>query len=179
MAPPPARNLSEFERTCLPWLGEVQAFALSLTRRPADADDLVQETFLKALRSFDGFQRGTNAKAWLFTIARRLLIDRYRRQRIRPQPLAEEALEDTALTPAAPEVDGAAWERIAPETVRAAIEAVPEPFRTAVVLRDMHGLSYQEVAQVLDVPAGTVMSRLNRGREYVRAALVDRLKDPS
>jgi RNA polymerase sigma-70 factor (ECF subfamily) len=177
MAPPPARARSEFERTCLPWLGEVQSFALSLTRKPADADDLVQETYLKALRSFDGFQRGTNAKAWLFTIARRLLIDRYRRARVRPQPLAEEALEDTALSPPAPEVGSEAWERLSPQAVREAIESVPEPFRTAVVLRDMHGLAYQEIAQVLDVPAGTVMSRLNRGREYVRAALVERLKD--
>ena len=177
MSPPAARRQSEFERTCLPLLGSVQAFALSLTRKSADADDLVQETYLKALRAFDSFTRGTNAKAWLFTIARRLNIDRFRRARVRPQPLAEEAVEDTTLAPAAPEtleVEG--WEQLTPGVVRTAIDGVPEPFRMAVVLRDLQGLSYQEIAAVLDVPAGTVMSRLHRGREYVRQALVPLLR---
>jgi len=177
MVSPEARRRSEFERTCLPLLGDVQAFALSLTRKPADADDLVQETYLRALKAFDTFTRGTNAKAWLFTIARRLNIDRFRRARIRPQPLAEEAVEDTSLSPAAPETEEVmGWEQLSPEVVRRAIESVPEPFRLAVVLRDLEGLSYQQVAEVLDIPSGTVMSRLHRGREYVRQALVPLLR---
>jgi RNA polymerase sigma-70 factor, ECF subfamily len=176
MAPSRARPPTEFESTCLPLIGDLQAFALSLTRRAADADDLVQETLLKAFRAFDGFERGTNAKAWLFTIARRLLIDRHRRAKIRPQPLAEEALEDTPLTPPAREADADDWGRFTPDDVQAAVDATPEPFRMAVVLRDLHGLSYAEISDILDVPKGTVMSRLHRGREYVRTALVARLK---
>ena len=177
MAPPAARRNTEFERTCLPLIGSVQAFALSLTRKNADADDLVQETYLKALRAFHTFTRGTNAKAWLFTIARRLNIDRFRRARVRPQPLAEEAVEDTSLAPAAAEApQGEGWEQLSLEVVRRAIEGVPDPFRLAVVLRDLQGLSYHDIAEVLGVPAGTVMSRLHRGREYVRQALVPLLR---
>src|SRR5688500_647950 len=89
---PMPRPETEFESTCLPLLGDCHAFALSLTRNLADADDLVQETFLKAQRAFASFQRGTNAKAWLFTVLRRLQIDRLRRARVRPAPLAEAAL---------------------------------------------------------------------------------------
>lgn len=188
MAPTPPRLPSAFERECLPLLADVRAFALALTRREADADDLLQETYLKALRAFDTFQPGTNAKAWLFTVARRLHIDRFRRARIRPQPMAGEALEDSGLEPASaagpdqpqagePAGGPAAWQRLGPAQVREAIEAVPEPFRLAVVLRDLHGLSYGELAEVLDVAPGTVMSRLHRGREYVRRHLV-RLLEP-
>lgn len=184
MAPTPPRPPSAvqaFEQACLPLLPDVRAFALALTRREADADDLLQETFLKALRSFATFQPGTNAKAWLFTVARRLHIDRYRRARVRPQPLAEGPLEESTLDPAGdphadpahdPGLEGAAWERLTPAQVREAIEAVPEPFRLAVVLRDLHGLAYDELARVLEVAPGTVMSRLHRGREYVRRHLV-------
>jgi RNA polymerase sigma-70 factor, ECF subfamily len=171
------RASTEFERTCLPLLADCRAFALALTRNASDADDLVQETYLKALRAFDSFQRGTNAKAWLFTVLRRLHIDRFRRARVRPQPLAEEALDDTVLAPAAAaEEPEAGWEQLTPEVVRKAVEQVPDPFRMAVVLRDLQGLSYADVAAILDVPAGTVMSRLHRGREYVRQALVPLLR---
>jgi RNA polymerase sigma-70 factor (ECF subfamily) len=173
-----ARATTEFERTCLPLLADCRAFALALTRNAVEADDLVQDTYLKALRSFHSFQRGTNAKAWLFTVLRRLHIDRFRRARVRPQPLAEEALDDTALAPAAAseEAHPGAWERIPVQAVRQAVEQVPDPFRMAVVLRDLQGLSYADVAAILDVPAGTVMSRLHRGREYVRQALVPLLR---
>lgn len=181
MASQPTRPTEAFERECLPWLADVRAFALALTRRPADADDLAQETFLKALRAFSTFQPGSNAKAWLFTVARRLHIDRHRRAQVRPQPLAEQPLEESGLDPAGGAGPGEAstppggWSRFTPEQVRAAIEAVPEPFRMAVVLRDLHGLAYDEVAEVLDVAPGTVMSRLHRGRECVRRHLVSLL----
>lgn len=168
---------TEFERVCLPFLPECHAFALALTRNLPDADDLVQETFLKAQRSFASFQRGTNAKAWLFTVLRRLHIDRHRRARVRPTTLAEEALDESPLAPAAPAAAEAEdWASIPPEAVRAAIHAVPDPFRLAVVLRDLEGLSYGEIGALLEVPPGTVMSRLHRGREYVRQALVQQLK---
>ncbi len=172
----PDRPLHEFERTCLPFLADCHAFALALTRQVSDADDLVQEAFLKAQRSFATFERGTNAKAWLFTIVRRLHIDRFRRAKVRPQVLAEGPLEESALAPAAVEEPEEGFEQLPPEAVRQAIQGVPEPFRAAVLLRDLHGLSYAEIGRILDVPAGTIMSRLHRGREYVRQALVPLLR---
>lgn len=167
----------EFEATCLPLLGDCYAFALSLTRRPADAEDLVQDTFLKAQRAFDSFRRGTNAKAWLFTILKRLHIDRYRRARLRPTALPEDELVERG--PQASAVEGAALlGDLSPEQVRAAVEAIPDPFRLPVRLRDLDGLSYREIGEILDVPPGTVMSRLFRGREWLRKALVASLRPP-
>ena len=172
-----AADSSEFERTCLPFLAECRAFALALSHNGPDADDLVQETFLKAQRSFASFERGTNAKAWLFTVLKRLHIDRFRRARVRPATLAQEALDESPLAPAAPPSDeGEDWAAVPPEAVREAVARVPDPFRLAVVLRDLEGLSYAEIGRVLEIPPGTVMSRLHRGREYVRQALVALLK---
>lgn len=174
----PARPPTEFERTCLPHLPDCLAFALALARRPHDADDLVQETFLRAQRAFETFERGTNAKAWLFTILRRLHIDRFRRAQVRPQVLGDDPLDESPLAPAAPETEEApaSWEQLPPEAVRRAVEQVPDPFRLPVVLRDLNGLTYADIGAILDVPAGTVMSRLHRGREYVRQALVPLLR---
>jgi RNA polymerase sigma-70 factor (ECF subfamily) len=156
---------TEFERVTLPLLGDCYAFALSLARRVADAEDLVQETFLRAQRSFDQFEPGTNAKAWLFTILRRLHIDRHRRARVRPGYLPEEELEGLAPAADAPPPPIAVSEGIGVEDVRRALAEVPEAFRTAVHLRDFDGLSYAEIGRILGVPPGTVMSRIHRGRE--------------
>jgi RNA polymerase sigma-70 factor (ECF subfamily) len=163
-----------FEGTCLPFLPDCYAFALSLARRSHEAEDLVQETFLKAQRAFGSFAPGTNAKAWLFTILRRLHIDGYRRGRLRPTPLPEDELAEMATGTFAPEGREAdlPWDELAPGAVEAAVEAVPEPFRMPVRLRDLDGLSYREIGEILDVPPGTVMSRLHRGREYLRRILV-------
>jgi RNA polymerase sigma-70 factor (ECF subfamily) len=161
---------TEFERTAIPLLGDCYAFALSLARNVPDAEDLVQETFLRAQRSFDAFEPGTNAKAWLFTILRRLHIDRHRRARIRPAYLPEEELEGLART--ASEPPDADWSDVPPQRVREALEEVPEVFRLAVRLRDLDGFSYRDVGRILGVPPGTVMSRIHRGRECLRAILV-------
>ncbi len=167
-----------FEGTCLPFLPDCYAFALSLTRKSHEAEDLVQDTFLKAQRAFASFQQGTNAKAWLFTILRRLHIDMYRRGRLRPT-----ALPDDELTEMAPpkEDDGEApidlpWDDLPPGAVERAVDAVPDPFRLPVRLRDLDGLSYREIGEILAIPSGTVMSRLHRGREYVRRALVEQVE---
>lgn len=170
-----------FEATCLPLLPDCFAFALSLTRRRHDAEDLVQDTFIKAQRAFDSFQLGTNAKAWLFTILRRLHIDRFRRARIRPNSLPDDELVEMAgsaatARPPVPEPE-LPWDALGPEAVLEAVEAVPEPFRMAVRLRDLDGFTYREISEILAVPAGTVMSRLHRGREYVRKTLVERVED--
>ncbi len=172
----------EFEQTCLPLLPDCYAFALSLTRRSHDAEDLVQETFVRAQRAFASFTLGTNAKAWLFTILRRLHIDQFRRARIRPSTLPEEELTDMAVGAAEDAAEDTQeelpWDDLSLETLRAAMEAIPEPFRLAVRLRDLDGFSYREIGEILDVPPGTVMSRLHRGREYLRRTLVSQTERP-
>lgn len=168
---PPSES-SEFERVTLPLLGDCYAFAMSLARRAADAEDLVQETFLRAQRSFDVFEPGTNAKAWLFTILRRLFIDRGRRERIRPTYRPDEELEGKAVAPddAGPLDD---FDHVEAGDVVRLLEEVPEPFRVAVRLRDLDGLTYQEIGRVLGVPPGTVMSRIHRGRESLKALFLE------
>jgi RNA polymerase sigma-70 factor (ECF subfamily) len=168
----PLPEPTDFERTALPLLGDCYAFAMSLARNPADAEDLVQETFLRAQRSFDAFEPGTNAKAWLFTILRRLHIDRHRRAKIRPSYLPSEELEGLSGAAADDPPPESAYGDVTPERVRAALEEVPEVFRLAVRLRDLDGFSYREVGRILGVPPGTVMSRIHRGRECLRALLV-------
>jgi RNA polymerase sigma-70 factor (ECF subfamily) len=163
---------TDFERTVLPLLPDCWAFALSLTRRHADAEDLVQDAFLRAQRSFDSFTPGTNAKAWLFTILRRLHIDRHRRARLRPAYLPEEELEGVAAARGAAEGPPVEGHGISPADVVAALRDVPDAFRLAVRLRDVDGLSYAEIGRVLGVPPGTVMSRIHRGRECLRTLLV-------
>jgi RNA polymerase sigma-70 factor (ECF subfamily) len=163
-----------FEPTCLPFLPDCYAFALSLTRRSHDAEDLVQDAFVKAQRAFHTFQPGTNAKAWLFTIVRRLHIDRYRRERLRPTPLPEDELVEMARGAGDRPVEPVPqpWDDLAPGALAAAVNAVPDPFRLPVRLRDLDGLTYKDIGAILNIPAGTVMSRLHRGREYLRRALV-------
>lgn len=166
---------SEFERVCVPLLGECYAFALSLARDIHAAEDLVQETYLRAFRAFESFEYGTNAKAWLFTILRRRFIDTWRRGKRGPLPMADvEDGEGDALARApAPEVEDASpWTDVDPAALPAAVESLPDPFRETVRLRDLDGLTYREIAEVLDVPLGTVMSRLHRGREWLKRLLV-------
>lgn len=135
-----------------------------MTRNAHDAEDLVQETFLRAYRGFDRFQPGTNIRAWLFTILHRVRTDAFRRAGRSPQTV--ELTDDGPAVPAPQEAlaTGA-------EDVERALLALPEVFRTAVVLRDVEDLSYDEIARVLSVPVGTVMSRIHRGRALLRAAL--------
>src|SRR5262245_35890382 len=171
-----AQEPTEFERTTLGCLADCYAFALSLARNAVDAEDLVQETYLRAQRCFDQFEPGTNAKAWLFTILRRLHIDRHRRARVRPSYQPEEELESLAVAPAADE-DAGPLDGVEPGDVLAALSEIPEPFRVAVRLRDVDGFSYKEIGRVLGVPPGTVMSRIHRGRESLKTALVRRIEE--
>ena len=166
----------EFEATCLPLLGDLRAFALSLTRRLHDAEDLVQETAVRAWRNWHRFTPGTNAKAWLFTILRRLHIDRYRRARVRPTTLPEDELVEMSGEEARARQDELTtelpWDDIPTEVLHRLVEEVPDAFRPAVRLRDLDGFSYREIGEILDIPPGTVMSRLHRGRESLRKLLV-------
>ena len=132
-----------------------------MTRNPSDADDLVQETFLRAYKGFDGFTAGTNIRAWLHTILQRVRTDVFRRN--------QRTVKTTELLGDGPPV-AAPQDALASggEDLERALAEVPEPFRTAVVLRDVEDFTYQEIARMLDVPIGTVMSRIHRGRALLR-----------
>jgi RNA polymerase sigma-70 factor (ECF subfamily) len=164
---------ARFEREMLPHLDALYRVALRLTRSPADADDLVQETMLKAHRGFDGFTPGTNAKGWLLTILRHAFINEYRRRSRRPETMDLDTAEAIAALPE----EGLAgagdrfFDGLVDEAVLRAVDELPEVFREAVVLSDVEGLNYQETAQVLGVPVGTVKSRLFRGRRLLKARL--------
>ncbi len=174
---PAPRSVDEkrasFEREALVHLDALYRVALRLTGQPADADDLVQETMLKAYRSWDQYALGTNARGWLLTILRNSFINEYRRRVRHPETVAVETLEPVAVFPEVQDEDpeGSFFDRLVDEEVLRAIDALPEAFREAVVLSDVEGLSYQEVARILGVPVGTVKSRLFRARRLLQARL--------
>jgi RNA polymerase sigma-70 factor (ECF subfamily) len=156
-------------------LDSLYRVALRLTQNPADADDLVQETMLKAFRSWDQYEPGTNAKGWLLTILRHAFINEYRRRKRRPETVDVDTLEQTAPLAELEKEDpqGAFFDRIVDDEVLRAIDALPEAFRETLVLSDVEGLSYQEIAGVLEVPVGTVKSRLFRARQLLQAKLYE------
>lgn len=170
-----AQRDAEFAREALPWLDDVYRFALSLTRDEADADDVVQETFLRAYRSWHTFIPGTDCRRWLFTICRNVFLRS--RERQRPTVDLEDGEQDAL---AAGSVYAAARERgyddiyarldIGP-ALREAIDELAEPFRSAVILVDVEDLSYEAAADVMEVPIGTVRSRLFRGRRLLQEKL--------
>jgi len=156
--------------------------ALRMTRNPADAEDLVQETYLKAYRSFDSFQEGTNLKAWLYKILTNTFINSYRARRRRPEQTELDDVEDLYLYRRLGGLEAVAAGRSAEEEVmdlftdaevKDALESLPEQFRMAVLLADVEGFSYKEIADIMDVPIGTVMSRIHRGRRALQKALYE------
>ena len=153
-----------FEAEAIPHLRALYGTAYRMTRNAHDAEDLVQETFLRAYRGFDRFEPGTNIRAWLFTILHRARTDAFRRAGRSPQ--TTELIGDGPAV--APSPDALAT---GGEEVERALAGLPEVFRSAVILRDVEELSYDEIARVLEVPIGTVMSRIHRGRALLRAAL--------
>jgi RNA polymerase sigma-70 factor (ECF subfamily) len=168
---------ASFEAEALEYVDSLYRTALRLTRDPSDADDLVQDTYLKAFRAADTFERGTNLRAWLFTIlhntARNRARDRARDAVLVDSEVVEQAAE-APLLPGAPAADDPETlllrNTLAPE-LRAAIDELPDTFREAVWLRDVEEFSYAEIASMLDVPAGTVMSRISRGRRLLFSRL--------
>ena len=154
-----------FEVEVLPHLRALFGMAYRLTGNAHDAEDLVQETMLRAYRAFDRYRPGTNARAWLFTILHRLRTDALRRKGRRPETV--ELLDDGPAV--APTHEAALTS--GHEDITRALEALPEVFRTAVLLRDIEEFSYGEIAGILDVPVGTVMSRIHRGRALLRRTL--------
>jgi len=174
-SPPPAdERRVGFEREALVHLDAMYRVALRLTGNPADAEDLVQEAMLRAYRSWDRFTLGTNAKGWLLTILRNLFINEYRRRRRHPETVDLDTIEPFAVFENVPEdPQGAFFDRIVDDEVLRALDELPEVFREAVMLSDVEGLSYEEIAKVLDVPVGTVKSRLYRGRRMLQAKLYE------
>jgi RNA polymerase sigma-70 factor (ECF subfamily) len=156
--------------------------ALRMTRNAADAEDLVQETYLRAYRGFGGFTEGTNLRAWLYRILTNTYINSYRAKKRRPEIADVEDVEDLYLYHRlAPSADGApsrsaeeeALASFTDDEVKAAIESLPDAFRIAVLLADVEGFSYKEIAEITEVPIGTVMSRIHRGRRALQKALHD------
>jgi len=173
---------AHFAEQAMPLMDSLYSGALRMTRNPADADDLVQETYLRAYRGFGGFQEGTNLKAWMFRILTNTYINMYRAKQRRPQESELDEVEDLYLYRRLGGLESATLSRSAEDElmdtfseaeVKAAVEALPENFRMAVLLADVEGFSYKEIAEILDIPIGTVMSRLHRGRKALQKALYD------
>lgn len=171
--PPPERH-QRFEAEAMPFMKAVYNTALRLTRREEDAGDLLQETYLRAYRTFDAFTPGTNCKAWLFTILYSIFVNRYRKARREPAMVSIDDVDEKFHrmlrgTAAAP----AGQERWTDAEVEAALGGLPESFRSAVLLVDVEELSYEEAAAVLACPVGTVRSRLFRARKLLSVSLQD------
>jgi RNA polymerase sigma-70 factor (ECF subfamily) len=175
-----------FAEQAMEHMPALYAAAMRMTRNKADAEDLVQETYLRAYRGFGGFEQGTNLKAWLFRILTNSFINTYRAKQRRPQESDLEDVEDLYLYRRLPAVEEATrsrsaesdvLERITDTEVKAAIEDLPEQFRLPVYLADVEGFAYKEIAEMLDIPIGTVMSRLHRGRRGLEKRLHDFVVD--
>ena len=171
-----------FEEDALQYARQLYSAALRMTRNPSDAEDLVQETFLKAYRAYDSFEEGTNLKAWLYRILTNTFINKYRADSRRPKQSELGDVEDLYMYRRIAVGDSSAASRSAEERVleglleediKRAVEELPENFRIPVLLADLEGFSYKEIAEILDIPIGTVMSRLHRGRKAMEKRLWD------
>ena len=169
-----------FEEQALPLLDQLYGGAMRLTRNPQDAEDLIQETYLKAYSNFDSFKQGTNLKAWLYRIMTNTYINSYRKVKRRPVESSADELSDFQLyTTAGHDSTGLesaeveALKQMPDSEISEAMNDLPEDYRMVVYYADVVGLAYKEIAEVMGTPLGTVMSRLHRGRKLLRAALKD------
>ena len=174
-----------FEDDVLEYLPQLYSAALRMTRNPADAEDVLQEALLKAFRGYATFRAGTNLRAWLYRILTNTFINSYRSQARRPVEAELGELEDlylfrrlgSDLGGASRSAEEEALERFVDDDIRQAVEGLPEAFRIPVLLADVEGFSYKEIADITEVPIGTVMSRLHRGRKALQRALWSRAEE--
>jgi RNA polymerase sigma-70 factor (ECF subfamily) len=171
-----------FAEAAMEHMPSLYSAALRMTRNPSDAEDLVQETYLKAYRAYDSFQEGTNLKAWLYKILTNTFINSYRARKRRPEQSDVDDVEDLYLfrrlggleaSTAGRSAEDQVMDLFTDSEVKEALESLPESFRMAVLLADVEGFSYKEIADIMDVPIGTVMSRLHRGRKALQRALLE------
>jgi RNA polymerase sigma-70 factor (ECF subfamily) len=175
---------ARFERDAFQFTNQLYAAALRYTKNAADAEDLVQDTYAKAFVSFHQFEEGTNLKAWLYRILTTTFINNYRKDQRRPLLSGGSEVEDWQLHDAASHTsdqgksaEDEVLDNIADVDIKSALAAMPEEFRMAVYLADVEGFSYKEIAEIVGVPTGTVMSRLHRGRKLLRESLSDYAKE--
>ncbi|HUQ17482.1 MAG TPA: sigma-70 family RNA polymerase sigma factor [Candidatus Saccharimonadales bacterium] len=178
-------STDSFEADALSYLDALYRTGLRMTRSEADAEDLVQETYIRAFRFRDQFTPGTNLKAWLFRILTNTFINQYRRKAVRPQStelddvdesILYRRMRDVAPASESPDPEAIIVDNTVSGEVKQALEELPEKFRTTVLL-DVEGFSYKEIAETLDIPIGTVMSRLHRGRKFLQKRLYDVAKE--
>ncbi|HEX2027757.1 MAG TPA: sigma-70 family RNA polymerase sigma factor [Nitriliruptorales bacterium] len=166
-----------FEEQALPYLDRLYGAALRMTRNPADAEDLVQEAMAKAYSAFHQFEQGTNLRAWLYRILTNTYINQYRKQQRRPDVYPQEDIGDFSLydwlAGAGASAEHEVLDRITADEVKQALADLPEQFRLAVYLADVEGFSYKEIAEIMQTPVGTVMSRLHRGRKQLQKSLAE------
>jgi RNA polymerase sigma-70 factor (ECF subfamily) len=171
---------AKFAELAMEHMASLYTAALRMTRNPADAEDLVQETYLKAYRYYDKFEEGTNFKAWLFKIMKNTFINNYRKRQQAPalsdfaeieESFENQVNEDAARPMKNPEEE--LLENVLDEDVQKALDKLPPDYRMVVILADLEGFSYKEIAEILEVPVGTVMSRLYRGRRLLEAAMLE------
>jgi RNA polymerase sigma-70 factor, ECF subfamily len=172
----------EFEREALPHMGILYNYALRMTNNSADADDLLQETYLKAYRFWEKYEQGTNIRAWLFRIMKNSYINRYRKETKEPDMVDYDEVRGYYNTvrgesAGANDLQESLFGNLLDDEVAKAVASLPEDFRTVVILCDIEGMTYEEIAEMVDCPLGTVRSRLHRGRNLLRAKLMEYAKN--
>jgi RNA polymerase sigma-70 factor (ECF subfamily) len=176
---------ANFERDAMQYTRQLYSAAMRMTRNPADAEDLVQETFLKAYRAYHTFQEGTNLKAWLYRILTNTYINKYRKESRRPSEVDLGTVEDMYLyrrlgseesAEAARTTEDRVLDGLVESDIKEAVEELPESFRMPVLLADLEGFSYKEIAEILEIPIGPVMTRLHRGRKAMQKRMCEYAK---